>query len=108
MLTVKEVTAFLNDHHITSSEQMVRRWLRQGRIKGVRPEKRKVGWRICTRDLIEFIESLQWEGTAYEEGIDDKTKIDRLLAEISELKSKIEDLKAENDQLRDKLGVPPF
>ena len=108
MLTVKEATGFLNDHHITSSEQMVRRWLRQGKIKGVRSENRKVGWRICTRDLIAFMESLQWAGSAYEEGIDDKTKIDRLLDEISELKAQIKELQTENYQLKDKLGIPPF
>lgn len=108
MLTVKDATGFLNDHHITSSEQMVRRWLRQGKIKGIPSENRKIGWRICTRDLISFMESLQWEGTAYEEGIDDETKIDRLLDEISELKAQIKELNAENDQLRDKLGIPPF
>jgi DNA helicase HerA-like ATPase len=40
MLTVQEAAGFLNDHHITSSEQMIRRWLRQGRIKGVPPKSR--------------------------------------------------------------------
>jgi regulator of replication initiation timing len=59
-------------------------------------------------ELIGFMDSLQYIGTAYEEGIDDKTKIDRLMEEISGLKIQIQDLQTENDQLRDKLGIPPF
>ena len=108
MLTVKEATGFLNEHKITSSEQMVRRWLRQGKIKGVPSKNRKIGWRICIKDLIGFIDSLQWEGTAYEEGIDDQTKIERLMKEVTELKAQIKNLETENEKLREQLGIPPF
>lgn len=87
---------------------MLRRLLRQGRLKGTRSENRKEGWKICLRDLLQFIESLQWEGTAYEEGIDDKTKIKRLLEEITELKLQIEVLEKKNEELNAKLGIPPF
>jgi len=86
----------------------LRRLLRQGRLKGTRSENRKEGWKICLRDLLQFIESLQWEGTAYEEGIDDKTKIKRLLEEITELKLQIEVLEKKNEELNAKLGIPPF
>ena len=108
MLTVKDACGILNDHHIGCSEQMLRRWLRQGRLIGTRSENRKEGWKICLRDLHQFMESQQWEGTAYEEGIDDKTKIKRLLEEIQELKLQIQELEMKNDELLNKLGIPPF
>lgn len=108
MLTVREAVELLCNHRITSSEQMVRRWLRQGKIKGVISQNRKVGWRICKWELLDFMESLRWAGTAYEEGIDDATKIKRLLKEIDELKLQIQELEKENAQLLDKLGIPPF
>ena len=108
MLTVKDAFGILNDHHIGCSEQMLRRWLRQGRLKGTRSENRKEGWRICEIELYRFMESLQWEGTAYEEGIDAATKIKRLLEEITELKLQIEVLEKKNEELNAKLGIPPF
>lgn len=107
-LTVKEALGFLNDHHITSSEQMLRRLLRNGRIKGIPPKNRKSGWRITTGELICYMNSLKWEGTAYEEGIDDKTKIKRLFEEIDELKMRIKELENEKEQLEARLGIPPF
>lgn len=48
------------------------------------------------------------KGTAYEEGIDDQTKIARLLEEVNGLKSEIAVLKKEKEQLEDRLGVTPF
>ncbi len=108
MLTVKEALCVLDDHYITSSEQMIRRWLRQGKLKGIRSQNRKDGWRICEKELYRFMESLQWEGTAYEEGIDDATKIKRLLEEIKELKLQIQKLEKINEDLNTKLGIPPF
>ncbi len=108
MLTVKDACGILNNHHIDCSEQMLRRWLRQGRIKGMRSENRKEGWRVCEVGLYHFMEALSWEGTAYEEGIDDTTKIKRLLEEIAELKLQIEALEKENEELNAKLGIPPF
>ena len=39
--------------------------------------------------------SFRWEGTAYEKGIDDQTKINRLLEEIADLKQKVSKLEKE-------------
>lgn len=48
------------------------------------------------------------KGTAYEEGIDDQTKIARLLEEVNELKSDISLLNKEQEQLDNRLGIKPF
>lgn len=47
-------------------------------------------------------------GTAYEDGIEDQTKIDRLIKEVFTLKKEIETLKAEKAVLEDSLGILPF
>lgn len=48
------------------------------------------------------------KGTAYEEGIDDLTKITRLLEEVEELNSAISLLKEQKEQLEDNLGLYHF
>jgi predicted site-specific integrase-resolvase len=104
MLTVKEAIGLLSEYRIDNSEQMVRRWLRQGKIKGFRSTNRKQGWRIPSSEVWQIIEDKRWEGTAYEREFDDKTRVDRLLEEVMELRKQIEELQNENMELREKLG----
>jgi predicted nucleic acid-binding Zn-ribbon protein len=47
-------------------------------------------------------------GTAYEKGIDNETKINRLLEENSNLREQIERLQEEKAGLEEQLGVLPF
>lgn len=108
MLTVKEAIGLLYEYRIDHSEQMIRRWLRQGKIKGFRSTNRKEGWRIPASEVWQIIEDQRWEGTAYERGIDDQTKIDRLFEEVMELRKQIEELEKENMELREKLGEVIF
>lgn len=51
LLTVKEVAALLKAH-----EETVRRWLREGVIKGVRPAGKRFGWRIRESELRRFLD----------------------------------------------------
>ena len=37
------------------SEETIRRWLRSGRLRGIRLGERRAGWRISERDLDDFI-----------------------------------------------------
>jgi predicted site-specific integrase-resolvase len=104
LLTVKEAICLLYEYRIDHSEQMLRRWLRQGKIKGFRSTNRKEGWRIPAAEVWQIIEDQQWVGTAYEREIDDQTRIDRLLEEVMDLKKQIEELENENMELREKLG----
>lgn len=53
--TVSEAFALLKQNKITSHEESVRHWLRQGVIHGIQPEFRQEGWRIREDDLYAFI-----------------------------------------------------
>lgn len=63
---------------------------------------------FCEDDLYDFNDWWRWKGTAYEEGIDDQTKIERILEEISELKSEVNALRKENNELEARLGINYF
>src|SRR5690625_3836069 len=52
---VREAFNILKDYKITSHEESVRRWLRNGTIKGTQPTNRKTGWVIKEKDLFDFI-----------------------------------------------------
>lgn len=52
---VDEAFALLKEYKITSSKESVRRWLRTGVIKGIKPRTRKEGWRITKDNLYVFI-----------------------------------------------------
>ncbi|MFC7320541.1 hypothetical protein [Halobacillus campisalis] len=45
----------LKQYKITTNKESLRRWLRNGTIKGVEPTSRKEGWRINEEDLWAFI-----------------------------------------------------
>lgn len=45
----------LKKYKITTNIESVRRWLREGTIKGIPPKSRKEGWRVREEDLFEFI-----------------------------------------------------
>lgn len=55
--TVSEAFSILRENKLTTNEESVRRWLRQGIIQGIPPETRKEGWRIREDDLYMFIQS---------------------------------------------------
>ncbi len=50
LLTVREVA-----ERIRSSPETVRRWLRQGRLRGFRPGGTKLGYRVLESDLQRFL-----------------------------------------------------
>lgn len=104
LLTVREAICYLCEARMDQSEQMVWRWLRQGKIKEIRSTNRKEGWRIPYKELDHFIYSQQWIGTPYEDGIDDQTMIKRFIDEINSLHKTINRLSSENSELRRKLG----
>src|SRR5699024_4711110 len=54
---VNEAFQLLQKNKITTNEESVRRWLRQGVIKGIPPTSRKEGWLIPENDLYDFIRS---------------------------------------------------
>ncbi|MDR7002178.1 hypothetical protein [Neobacillus niacini] len=58
--------------------------------------------------MYSFSDWLRVYGTAYEEGIDDKTEIARLFEEIAYLEKENEELRIENPKLISKLDIFPF
>jgi excisionase family DNA binding protein len=50
LLTVEETA-----QQLSLSTETIRRWLRDGRLRGVRLGERRAGWRIAERDLAAFI-----------------------------------------------------
>lgn len=57
LYTVHEAFKLLQEYKITSHKESVRRWLREGKIKGIPPKSRKDGWMIEERDLLDFVQS---------------------------------------------------
>jgi len=53
--SVSEAFKILKDYKITSHQESVRRWLRNGTIKGIQPKNRKEGWLIKESNLHNFI-----------------------------------------------------
>ncbi|MBT2736612.1 helix-turn-helix domain-containing protein [Bacillus sp. ISL-7] len=56
MYSVDEAFDLLKINKITTNKESVRRWLRQGAIKGIAPASRKEGWKIPENILQEFIQ----------------------------------------------------
>jgi excisionase family DNA binding protein len=54
LLTVREVA-----ERLRSSPETVRRWLRQGKLRGFRPGGTKLGYRVAEAELERFIGELQ-------------------------------------------------
>lgn len=108
LYTVQEMICYLRDHsedQITESEQMIRRYLRQGKIRGIRPANRKEGWRIPEDEVYRYLVTPIFEGTIYEEAIDDATRIKRLFVEVERLEKQVSNLNSENNKLKQKLGI---
>lgn len=53
--TVDDAFEILKEYKITTHKESVRRWLRNGDLKGQRHSSRKAGWMIYKADLFEFI-----------------------------------------------------
>ncbi len=53
---VEQALEKLKLYKITTHKESLRRWLRNGTIKGIAPASRKKGWRIKEQDLWTFIE----------------------------------------------------
>jgi len=107
---VHEVLSILEQYYITNSQQMVTRWIREGKIPAMRSENRKEGYKVLEEDLYEFIEEQRPGLRATFEGykeyikilkqglIEDELKHDEIEGEITSEKEEI-DLKEQLEQL---------
>lgn len=105
MITVKEATRFFRSHEVKCDEKLVGEWMDKcpvGRdLRGLRDD-------IDEWDMYNFSDWFRLNGTAYEDGIDEQTKIARLLEEVAQLREKNEKLQEENFKLVSKLDFFPF
>lgn len=102
---LKEVTMLLHSYGFKCDTEMVSRWIIEGNIKGFGNGE---AYEVLEEEVYRFINAYRWEGTAFEEGIDDQTKIERLLEEMEDLKKKIAKLQEEKAKLENQLGIMPF
>gem|GEM_PF-3623865 len=99
--TAKEATKFFHSYEVKCDEKLVQEWLDSKSTE-------HIGDQVTEDDVWEFTEWWSLKGTAYEEGIDEQTKINRLLEEIIRLKEEISSLKEENTNLEIQMGIMPF
>lgn len=64
LLTVREVA-----ERIRSSPETVRRWLRQGKLRGFRPGGTKLGYRVPESELQRFLQQQQLRSEDASEGM---------------------------------------
>ncbi|WP_026562902.1 hypothetical protein [Bacillus sp. J37] len=86
-LALTKTIKFFRSYGLKCEEKLVEEWLKA--TSTTKDSSHQVG----EDDLYEFNEWCRMKGTAYEEGIDDQTKIARLLEEMNGLKSEIAVLK---------------
>lgn len=102
VLALTQAAKFFRSYGIKCNEKLIEEWLNT-------PSNRKgLSESIGEDDLYDFNEWCRWQGTAYEEGIDDQTKIARLLEEIKDLEHEVSALKKEKEDLELRLGINPF
>jgi predicted RNase H-like nuclease (RuvC/YqgF family) len=105
IMTVHEITNLFHSHGLKCDEQIVKEWITEGKIKGT---GKCAPYTVSEDDVYTFLYDYRWNGTAYERGIDDQTKIDRLQDEIIDLKKQVEKLQQEKSELQGELGIIPF
>lgn len=101
-MSVIAATTFFHSYGVKCDYKLVEEWLNStAPNSGLREN-------FCEDDLYDFNEWCRLKDTAYEEGIDDKTKIERLIEEIHELKSEVARLQNEKVELQHMLRITPF
>ena len=104
-LTINELREIILDMGLTCDRDMVECWLKDGSIKNVKEDN---VYKIIEQDIEDFVYNALWNGSPYERGLDNETKIDRLLEEIASLKAKVSKLQDEKHELELELGKIPF
>jgi len=90
VLNAEEAIRFFKSYGFRVDEGSVKEWVEDNNKKAnTTCESRPVD----EDDLYRYNDWCFIKGTAYEEGIDDKTKIARLLEEVTQLKKEVEKLK---------------
>jgi hypothetical protein len=105
VINAEEAIRFFKTYAFRLDEVSVKEWAEEYNKNADTPCESRP---IEEKDLYTYNLWSVLKGTAYEDGIDDKTKIVRLLEEIAELKQKNSELHKEIQILELKLGISPF
>lgn len=101
VLNVEEVIKFFKSYGFKVDEISVREWVKDNNNKA---NTHGESCPIIEDDLLRYNHWCIVKGTAYEEGIDDQTKITRLLDEVELLRKEVKDLKNDKYDLENLLG----
>jgi predicted ribosome quality control (RQC) complex YloA/Tae2 family protein len=104
-LPVKQVVKFFRSYGLKYETELVEEWMSTDPFL---PKAESVSHQISEEYMHRFNDWLRWKGTAYEVGIDNETKINRLLEEINSLREQVERLQREKAELEDQSGILPF
>lgn len=105
ILSEHETARMMHSYGIKCDKETVKQWVKDGTLKGIISG---CVYEIHIDDVEEFLYDYRWNGTAFERGIDDSTKIQRLLDEVYALKHRVLELENINNELNFKLGEIPF
>lgn len=105
ILTLEEATSFIHSYGMKCDRQQVKQLVLEGKIKGL---KKGDQYFIEEDEVHTYLHWYMWQGTAYEQGINDQIKIARLLEEIRELRQENKRLHEENINLKNEMEVIPF
>ena len=96
-----EAAKFFRSYGADCDENEVKEWMRST------PALSR-GYQVEEWDLYAFNDWMICKGTSYEPGIDDETKVARMLGEITELKKQNRALKKDLNKLPTEPGILPF
>ncbi len=101
LINAEEAIRFFYSYGLRVDQNSVKEWVKETNKKAHKTVEIRT---VVEDDLLRYNDWCLIKGTAYEQGIDDTTKIARLLEENDLLKKEVEKLKNENQRLEDLLG----
>lgn len=105
VLNAEEAIRFFKSYGFRVDEKSVKEWVKETNKK----ENVASVYRPTNEDdLYSYNDWRFVKETTYEEGIDDKTKIVRLLEDVFQLRKEVENLKNEKRYLENLLGMSDF
>ena len=88
LYTVNEVFEVLKEHEVITNIEVLRRWLRQGKIEGIAPNTRKKGWMI-TQAGIDKCLAERMPAAAYEKAFNTTPKGDTVALDENAIRTQI-------------------
>ncbi|MFD1068273.1 hypothetical protein [Oceanobacillus locisalsi] len=105
-MTMNEVIEILHAHYIECDQSTIKKWIIEGKLKASQVDSGE--YEVEEEDLRDFFYYQSTVGTAFEEGISDKVRIERLLEYVQKLEEEMAKLRWEKTLLEFELGISPF